>query len=106
MSKTPKKAEQNEKNKSSSGERDRFRGRNLSPLDRHPREGKTLKNPFSAIIPSITPRPWVNECIPNVLWPCILAATLEREHYLRLFRSVAIIITYKLLTNSHTFLSP
>ncbi len=105
MSKTPKKADQNKKNKSSSGERDRFRGRNLSPLDRHPREGKTLKNPFSAISPSMTPRSWVNECIPNVLWACILAATLEREHYLRLFRSVAINIRENLENHSELFIT-
>jgi hypothetical protein len=37
----------------------------------------------------MTPRSWVNECIPNIVWACILTATLDRDHYLSLFRSVA-----------------
>lgn len=58
----------------------------------------------------MTPRSWVNECIPNILWACILAATLERKHYLRLFRSVAFNIrehlnNYADLFLTHNFLS-
>lgn len=58
----------------------------------------------------MTPRSWVNECIPNILWACILAATLERKHYLSLFRSVAFntreyLDNYAELFLTHNFLS-
>ena len=82
-----------------------LRDRNLSPLESHPRDGKVLKNPFSIISRQMTPRSWVNECIPNILWACILASSLERDDYLRLFRSVAINSREKLERHSKLFIT-
>ncbi|MFA6265357.1 MAG: DUF5677 domain-containing protein [Pseudolabrys sp.] len=84
---------------------EKFRDRNISSLESHPREGKTLKNPFSVIRPQMTPRSWVNECIPNILWACVLAAALDRPHYLRLFRTVAINIRANIPRHSDLFIS-
>ncbi len=78
--------------------REEFSDRNISPLESHPQAGKTLKNPFSIIPRPLVPRSWINECIPNILWACILASELEREHYLRLFRTV-VFNTRERLTN-------
>jgi hypothetical protein len=82
----------------------RFSDRNISPLERHPRVGKTLKNPFSRI-PSVTPRSWVNECIPNVLWACILVSALERTECLSLFRSAIINARERVKNYEDTFIS-
>jgi hypothetical protein len=93
------------KSKKSHIKHEKFRDRNFSSLDHHPRSGKTLKNPFSIIPTPITPLSWVNECIPNILWACILATKLERPHYLRLFRSVAINIREQLENHKDLFLT-
>lgn len=53
----------------------------------------------------MTPRSWVNECIPNILWACILTASLDREHYLRLFRTVACNIREELENYSELFVT-
>jgi hypothetical protein len=84
---------------------EKFRDRNISSIESHPRQGKTLKNPFSIIQPQMTPRSWVNECIPNILWACILATALERPHYLRLFRTVAINIRENISRHSELFIT-
>jgi Family of unknown function (DUF5677) len=83
---------------------ERFSDRNISPLEQHPRTGKTLKNPFSRI-PSMTPRSWVNECIPNVLWACVLVSALERTECLKLFRSVIINAREHVKDYKDTFIS-
>src|SRR5690242_5258287 len=82
-----------------------LRNRNFYPLDSHPREGKTQKNPMSTIPGTFTPRSWVNECIPNILWACLLTSALDRDHYLRLFRSVAGNIRENIDRHSDLFLT-
>ncbi len=65
-----------------------FKDRNLSSLEAHPRDGTKLRSPYSILKNMQFARPWVDDCIPNILWACILASHMEREEYLRLFRSV------------------
>jgi len=100
------KAKSPKKDKETFIKHEQFRDRNISSLGSHRRQGKTLKNPFSTIIPTpMTPRSCVNECIPNILWACILAAVLDRRHYLKLFRTVAINIREKLPNHSELFIT-
>lgn len=65
---------------------DGFKDRNLSALEAHPRDGKNLRSPYSVLKNIRFARSWVDDCIPNILWACILGACMEREEYLRLFR--------------------
>ncbi|MBA2588718.1 MAG: hypothetical protein H0U98_08855 [Alphaproteobacteria bacterium] len=68
-----------------------FRDRNISGLEAHHREGKTLRTPLNKLPGGVqNPHSWTDECIPNVLWACILASQLERSEYLALFRHVDI----------------
>lgn len=83
---------------------ERFSDRNISALEDHPRVGKTLRNPFSRV-PSMTPRSWVNECIPNMLWACILASALKRTECLLLFRSVVINTRERVKNYEEAFIS-
>lgn len=64
----------------------RFKDRNVSPLESLPRAGKTLKSPFSRLQGFMVNRSWYDECIPNIIWACILSSFLERDTYLDLFR--------------------
>jgi Family of unknown function (DUF5677) len=105
VAKEPKKANDSKKTKKSFIKHDQFRDRNISSLESHPRQGKTLKTPFSIIPTPMTPRSWVNECIPNILWACILTVSLDREHYLRLFRTVARNIRDELENHSELFIT-
>jgi hypothetical protein len=106
MSKKRPKDQKSKKNKETFIKHEQFKDRNISSLDGHARRGKILKNPFSAISPTpMTPRSWVNECIPNILWACILTAALDRKHYLGLFRKVAINIREKLENHSELFIT-
>jgi hypothetical protein len=68
----------------------KFKDRNISPLESHKRRGKTFQAPFSTLPAPIQMRAWNDECVPNILWACILASLLERREYLRLFRKVII----------------
>jgi hypothetical protein len=83
---------------------ERFSDRNISALEDHPRIGKTLKNPFSRI-PSMTPRSWVNECIPNIFWGCVLASSIERTEYLSIFRTVVINTRERVKNYKDTFIT-
>jgi len=64
----------------------KFKDRNLSSIDSHPKEKSKLRSPFAVLKNLQYARPWVDDCLPNILWACILAATMERGVYLRLFR--------------------
>lgn len=66
-----------------------FADRNISALEHHARDKKKLLTPFSKVSTGFTFLSWKDECIPNILWACILAAHLGRRHYLDLFRRVA-----------------
>lgn len=68
-----------------------------SKLAKHQRIGKKLQAPFNKI-PNLSPSSWVNDCIPNILWACILAGFLDRKLYLNLFRTV-IVNTREHVTN-------
>jgi hypothetical protein len=103
--KKSKKAKKAAKPRKSFIKHDQFRDRNISSLESHPRHGKLLKNPFSVIPAPMTPRSWVNECIPNMLWACILTAVLDRDNYLRLFRAVAANIRDGLENHTELFIS-
>lgn len=67
-----------------------FQNSNVSSLESHPKSGKTLKSPFSKLSGPIVPRSWYDECIPNILWACVLASWLERPVYLNLFRRLIV----------------
>ena len=82
MNKKPKRSDKNHIKNA------QFSDRNLSSLAAHPREGTKLRSPYSALKNLHFARPWVDDCIPNILWACVLAAGMEREDYLRLFRLV------------------
>lgn len=71
-------------------------GLNYTPLDGLRSQGKTLKSPLTTLPGGTTFRSWVDECIPNIVWACILIAHLERKECLALFRSVVINIREKL----------
>ena len=63
---------------------------NHTPLDMLSRSGKTLRSPLVTLPGGVQLTSWVNECIPNILWACILISHLERSECLDLFRSVPI----------------
>jgi hypothetical protein len=65
-----------------------FLGMNISALESHPRVGKTLKTPFSKLGTNLVQNSWLDASVPNIVWACIVAAHLERETYLELFRRV------------------
>jgi len=80
-----------------------------SNLDRHQRQGQLLQAPFNKVS-NLKKSSWVNECIPNVLWACILVTFLDRKVALNLFRSVVIntrkhIANYKEMLVTHNALS-
>ncbi len=63
----------------------RFKDRNVSPLESHPRAGHKLQSPFSRLQGHMIKSSWHDECIPNIIWACILSSFLERDTYLKLF---------------------
>ncbi len=80
-----------------------FKDRNFSGIDHHPRSGRTLKSPFSVLSPAPTFSSWHDECIPNILWACILASLLPRDEYLQLFRFAVIDTRQKIERRAETF---
>jgi len=60
-----------------------------STIKDHKRDGKTLLSPL-ANIPGVMLRSWSDECIPNIIWACVLSANLERSDCLQIFREVVI----------------
>ncbi len=60
-------------------------------LERRKRQGKLLKSPFSRLPEDkFVWSSWKDEHLPNILWACVLAGSLDRNEYLRLFREIAI----------------
>ena len=47
---------------------------------------------------------WKDDHLVNILWACILAGSLDRDHYLRLFREIAISARSTLESESHVSL--
>lgn len=60
-----------------------------TPLNQRQRHGKKLKSPFSELRRIIEWSSWKDHYMLNMLWACILAGTLERDHYIRIFREVS-----------------
>jgi hypothetical protein len=83
----------------------RFEDRNISTLEGHQRAGKTLKSPFSRIPVPITWRSWYDECLPNILWACILSSFLDRDCYLDLFRRLISDTREKIERRKETFVT-
>lgn len=87
-----------------------FKDRNISSSDAHPREGSRLRSPYSILKNMNFARPWVDECVPNILWACILASCMDPDEYLHLFRLVVSrtrerLETAKELHVTHNFLA-
>ena len=59
-------------------------------LDRRQRKGKKLLSPFARVQGLVNWQSWANDRLPNILWACVLAGSLDRDHYLTLFRQIAI----------------
>lgn len=88
----------------------KFKDRNISSLEAHPREGSRLRSPYSVLKNMNFSRPWVDQCVPNILWACILATCMDRKEYLQLFRLVVTdtreqLETAKELHVTHNFLA-
>ena len=63
----------------------------ITRLERRRRQGKLLKSPFSRISEDkLVWSSWKDEYLPNILWACVLAGSLDRNEYLNLFRKIAI----------------
>jgi hypothetical protein len=82
-----------------------FVDRNISAIEDHGRKGKVLLPPFSKIAAPMAFHSWKDNCIPNILWACILAAHLEREHYLDLFRKVVVSTRENLRNYEETYIT-
>lgn len=82
-----------------------FKHTNVSSLEDHPLAGKTLKSPFSKLPGQMRHSSWYNECIPNIIWACIVASFLERKDYLNLFRKLIVNAREKLLRRKETFVT-
>ena len=65
----------------------KFGDYNISPLEDHQKKGNLLKTPLNNL-PGLSFTSWIDDYAPNIIWACILASSLNRKHYLRLFRSV------------------
>ena len=60
----------------------------FTSLGRRKRHGKKLLSPFSPVSALTTWSSWANDHLPNILWACVLAGSLDRDHYLALFREI------------------
>ena len=79
-------------------------------LGRRKRHGKKLLSPFSGVRNLTTWSSWANDHLPNVLWACVLAGSLDRDHCLGLFREIVSSARHTLgdkspATLCHNFLS-
>jgi len=63
----------------------KYKDHNLSMIDGHHRQGKKLTSPLMTL-PNQVFNSWLDNALPDVLWATILAAHLERDDYLDLFR--------------------
>ncbi len=66
--------------------------RNTSSLRQHRRIGKTLLPPFLTLPGSgLTPAPWTDDRLPEMLWACLVISVIPRHLALDLFREIAAI---------------
>ena len=83
----------------------KYRGRVKSTaLDRRQRKGKKLLSPFSKVRDAVSWTSWANDHLLNILWACILAGSLDRDHYLDLFRKISILARSTLNDEDHASL--
>ena len=73
-------------------------------LDRRQRKGKKLLSPFSRVQNLVSWTSWTNDRLPNILWACVLVGSLDRDHYLALFREIATSARYALEDEDHASL--
>lgn len=67
----------------------RFKDRNLTMLDALKRDKNTVQNPFKRLGRDIFhPSPWLDDCVPNLLWAAIVVYELERDAALEVLRAV------------------
>jgi len=59
-------------------------------LSEHKQHGKNLLPPLSRI--GMTPKSWMNDRLPEMLWAALLVGNLSREKALNVFRSIAVVI--------------
>lgn len=65
-----------------------YAGHNISGIDQHKREGNRLRPPLAQL--NMTPTSWADDHMPEMLWAVLLTVMLERDHYLQMFRQIAI----------------
>lgn len=82
-----------------------FQDRNVSSIEAHPREAKTLKSPFTRLGGLMQNSSWYDECIPNILWACIVASSLERNQYLEVFRTIIVNARNNFTKRKETFIT-
>ena len=73
-------------------------------LDQRQRKGKTFLSPFSKVKDLVSWESWADDRLPNILWACVLAGSLDRDRYLTLFREIAISARYTLEDEDHASL--
>ena len=61
---------------------------NSTPLDKHRRKGKRLVPPFGDL-PKISPEPWKDNRLPEMIWASLVFTGIQRETALELFRRMA-----------------
>ena len=59
-------------------------------LNRRQRQGKKLLSPYSKLGDVVNWSSWSNNHLLNILWACVLAGSLEKDHYLDLFSRISI----------------
>jgi hypothetical protein len=69
------------------GKKRRTKNSNVSPLEHHHRQGKSLIPPMMKLR-SIQFSSWYNDRLPNILWAALIITSVEREEGLELFRLV------------------
>lgn len=62
---------------------------NISQLDQHRRIGSKLLPPL-AQLPNMSTSSWSDDHLPEMIWAVILTGVLERNHYLNIFRKIAV----------------
>lgn len=68
----------------------KFQDRNITSIESMKRSGKLLKAPFSGLPATMKFSSWIDACIPNVLWACILTSFLDQREYLGVFRQIIV----------------
>lgn len=76
------------KGKKKGGKKSRRQQKHYSGLEHHKRLGKVLTPPLLTI-PGLRPSSWLDDRLPEMLWPALLIAHMPRDLALEIFRRVA-----------------